>query len=147
MQVTVDKMTKKDLDGVCIVENDCFPDPWSKNSFINELKNEITKYFVVKVDDEIAGYIGAWFIIDEAHITNVAIKSKFRGQGLSNKLIETLIEECLQNRIKAITLEVRKSNVVAQSLYQKFGFIKSGIRKEYYSDNREDALIMWKQGL
>ena len=87
--------------------------------------------------------MGAWKIIDEAHITNIAVLKEYRGKKIGEALLKEMINTCKDNKINSMTLEVRVSNLVAQNLYKKFGFKFSGIRKEYYSDNKEDAIIMW----
>ena len=143
--VNVRKMTVEDVDGVFEVEKSCFEDYWSKNSFLDELKNPNARYLVAETDGKIVGYIGIWLIIDEGHITNVAVHKDYRGRKIGNELMKKMTELCKGNYIKAMTLEVRKSNDVAQNLYKKYGFKLAGIRKEYYSDNKEDAMIMWNQ--
>lgn len=139
------KMTKNDVDGVYAVEVKSFSEPWSKESIKGELKNKLSHYIVCEVDGKIVGYIGSWIIIDEAHITNVAVDPAYRGNKIGSLLIEELVKYSKENRIKAITLEVRISNIVAQNLYKKYGFLPGGVRKEYYQDNKEDAMIMWKE--
>lgn len=104
----------------------------------------MAKYIVAVVDGNVAGYGGIWLILDEGHITNIAVDEKYRGLGLGSKLLEGLIQLCIDRNIRAMTLEVRKSNEVAKSLYKKYGFIEYGIRPNYYQDNNEDAIIMWK---
>lgn len=141
----IEKMTENDLEGVLKVEEESFSIPWSKKSFNDELKNDKALYLVAKIDNEVIGYIGTWLIIDEAHITNVAVSKDFRNQKIGDKLVNKLIEICKEKSIKSMTLEVRNSNLVAQKLYKNHGFKLAGIRKEYYSDNKEDALIMWKE--
>lgn len=138
-------MTKDDIDAVYKVEEDCFVDPWSKDSIRKELKNDLARYLVAEVDNQIVGYIGIWFVVDEGHITNVAVHSDYRGKKIGDKLVSEMVELCKENNLVAMTLEVRTSNVVAQNLYRKYGFKMAGIRKEYYSDNKEDAIIMWNQ--
>jgi ribosomal-protein-alanine N-acetyltransferase len=137
-------MKLEDIDGVYTVEKSCFPDPWSKESFKKEVQNKLAKYLVAQIEDKVVGYVGAWFVVDEAHITNVAVSPQYRGQKIGDKIVKSLIDECQDNKMKAMTLEVRVSNIVAQNLYKKYGFKLAGVRKEYYSDNKEDALIMWK---
>lgn len=139
------KMTKDDVEGVYNIEVQSFSTPWTRDSIKSELKNRLSNYIVCEIDGKIVGYIGSWIIIDEAHITNVAVDPSYRGRGIGGNLIQSLIEDCKEKYIKSMTLEVRTSNVVAQSLYKKYGFKPGGIRKEYYSDNREDAIIMWNQ--
>ena len=143
--VIVREMTMDDVDGVFEVEKNCFEDFWSKQSFIDEVKNSNARYLVAEKDSKIVGYIGIWLIIDEGHITNVAVHSDYRGLKIGNELLKEMVKLCKQNKIVAMTLEVRRSNLVAQNLYKKYGFKMAGVRKEYYSDNREDAIIMWNQ--
>lgn len=141
--IIIRPMTKDDVDAVYKVEEDCFSDPWSKESIRKELKNNLARYLVAQLDDKIIGYIGVWFVVDEGHITNVAVHSDYRGRKIGDKLVQALVELCRENNIVSMTLEVRVSNIVAQNLYKKYGFKLAGIRKEYYSDNKEDAMIMW----
>lgn len=143
--ITIEKMTFDDIDGVFEVEKSCFEDYWSKESFKKELSNDVARYLVAKLNGKIVGYVGIWFIVDEGHITNVAVHKDYRGQRIGDKLIKSLVELCRENNISAMTLEVRNSNTIAQNLYRKYGFKIAGIRKEYYSDNKEDAIIMWNQ--
>ncbi|RDY25297.1 ribosomal-protein-alanine N-acetyltransferase [Romboutsia weinsteinii] len=138
-------MTSKDIDGVFEVEKSCFEHYWSKESFKKELTNDSARYLIAKIDDKIVGYVGIWLILDEGHITNVAVHKDYRGQKIGDKLVQALVELCKDNNILSMTLEVRVSNIVAQNLYKKYGFKMAGIRKEYYSDNKEDAIIMWNQ--
>lgn len=141
----IEEMTSKDIDGVFEVEKSCFEHYWSKESFKKELTNDSARYLISKIDDKIVGYVGIWLIIDEGHITNVAVHKDYRGQKIGDKLVQALVELCKKNNISSMTLEVRVSNIVAQNLYKKYGFKMAGIRKEYYSDNKEDAIIMWNQ--
>lgn len=139
----IERMTSKDIDGVFEVEKNCFEHHWSKDAFSKELKNDVARYLVAKIDGKVVGYVGIWFVVDEGHITNVAVHSDYRGKKIGDELVKALVELCRENNIVSMTLEVRVSNVVAQNLYKKYGFKLAGIRKEYYSDNKEDAMIMW----
>ncbi|HSQ87338.1 ribosomal protein S18-alanine N-acetyltransferase [Romboutsia sp.] len=139
----IEKMTSKDIDGVFEVEKNCFVHHWSKDAFKKELNNDVARYLVAKIDEKVVGYVGIWFVMDEGHITNVAVHSDYRGKKIGDELVKELVELCRQNNIVSMTLEVRVSNIVAQNLYKKYGFKLAGIRKEYYSDNKEDAMIMW----
>ena len=136
-----------DIEELYEVELTSFTDPWSKESFKDELNNEIAHYLVGSINNKIIAYIGAWFILDEAHITNVAVKSDFRRQKIAKQLITAFIVLAKKHQITSITLEVRASNIPAQSLYQQFGFEKQGLRKRYYADNNEDAIIMWLRNI
>lgn len=141
--IVIEQMTSKDIDGVFEVEKNCFEHHWSKDAFKKELNNEVAIYLVAKLDGKVVGYVGIWFVMDEGHITNVAVHSDYRGRKIGDKLVQALVELCRENNIVSMTLEVRVSNIVAQNLYKKYGFKLAGIRKEYYSDNKEDAMIMW----
>ena len=136
------KMVPDDADAVARVEAACFPVPWSRESFWREASNENTSYLVA-VDEaagEIIGYVGCWILADEAQITNVAILPAYRGKGIGTQLFAASIKA-------AMTLEVRPSNAPALALYHHFGFTEAGRRKHYYSDNGEDAIIMWNTKL
>lgn len=122
-----------------------FPIPWSLASLKKELENKYAKYIVIKLGSTVVGFGGMWIIFDEAHITNIAVHPNFRGHGLGDILVEKLLEICREKSLAGITLEVRRSNVVAITLYEKHGFIVEGIRKNYYEDNKEDALVMWNR--
>ena len=143
--IIIRPMIIDDVDEVYIVEEDCFVDPWSKDSIRKELKNNLARYLVAQLDSKIVGYVGVWFVVDEGHITNVAVHSDYRGKKIGDRLVKEMVELCKENNLVAMTLEVRASNTVAQNLYRKYGFKMGGIRKEYYSDNKEDAIIMWNQ--
>lgn len=137
-------MEERDLDDIVTLENRCFTVPWSREAFYNELHhNKFACYIVLEQADQIIGYCGAWLVIDEAHITNIAVLPEFRGQKLGEALLNKMIERSREKGIERMTLEVRESNTVAQSLYRKLGFQNGAIRKNYYSDNQEDAIVMW----
>lgn len=138
------KMTVTDIPSIVEIEHDAFETPWTAEAFHNELTNNLfAQYMVMEWNNEIIGYAGMWIIIDEAHITNIAILSPYRGQGLGKRLINELQRTAQFLGAKKMTLEVRVSNVRAQALYRQFGFEDAGVRPGYYSDNNEDALIMW----
>lgn len=143
MNVTISSMTEKHVDEVVKISNLSFNSPWSKESYLQELKNPVAKYFVAIVADEVVGFIGTWLVLDEAHITNVAVYPKFRRLKIGSILLQSLLNTC-SNDFGCISydLEVRLSNIPAQKLYQKYGFKEIGIRKGYYGDNKEDALLM-----
>jgi ribosomal-protein-alanine N-acetyltransferase len=137
-------MTLNDIDAVLQVERASFTVPWSREAFYNELvHNRYAKYIVMVHEDRIIGYAGMWVVIDEAHITNVAVLPEFRGKKLGEALMRKLMDTAKQLGAVTMTLEVRVSNHVAQSLYRKLGFRNGGIRRHYYPDNLEDALVMW----
>ncbi|MGX9708635.1 ribosomal protein S18-alanine N-acetyltransferase [Laceyella tengchongensis] len=142
--VTFRPMELLDLTRIAEVENLSFPTPWPRKAFYNELVlNQFAYYTVVCVDGEIVGYCGFWLILDEAHITNVAIHPDYRGRGLGKRLLLHVMQLARELGATSMTLEVRVSNHVAQALYEQLGFVRSGVRKAYYTDNKEDAIIMW----
>ena len=123
----------------------CFADPWSEESFRNEiLTNERAFYIAAEIDGKLAGYAGLWAILDEGHITNVAVSPEYRRKGVGKAIVGTLIEVAEENGLNSFTLEVRESNLPAQGLYEQFGFKSAGVRKGYYIDNGENAIIMWR---
>ena len=135
-------MTAADVDAVCAIEEATFARPWSRASIENELTNSCARYVVLRRSGETVGYAGMWLVIDEAHVTNVAIRKDLRGQGLGEKLMRALIQLAADSCMIWMTLEVRRSNAAAQGLYRKLGFVDVGWRKRYYEDNGEDALLM-----
>ncbi|MBE2906048.1 ribosomal protein S18-alanine N-acetyltransferase [Anoxybacillus flavithermus] len=137
-------MTLQDLDRIIEIEQRSFTLPWSRSSFHQELTNNpYARYIVMEHDGQIIGYCGMWLVMDEAHITNIAVLPEFRGKKLGEALMKQAMALAREEGAKTMTLEVRVSNIVAQSLYRKLGFLNGGIRKRYYSDNQEDALVMW----
>lgn len=137
-------MTHDDIEGVMEVERNAFPTPWDPAIFHNEIRsNQFAHYLVYEYDGRIIGYCGMWLVMDEAQITNIAIHSDFRGQGRGEELLRFAIAFLGQFGVMKLSLEVRVSNHVAQQLYRKLGFQEGGIRKNYYADNGEDALVMW----
>ncbi|WP_433746645.1 ribosomal protein S18-alanine N-acetyltransferase [Falsibacillus pallidus] len=137
-------MAVDDLEDVLKVEHESFTIPWSREAFYNEIENnQFAFYLVAELEGRIAGYCGVWLVLDEAHITNVAVLPDFRGKGIGLTLMEKMLKLAQEHGAKTATLEVRVSNLPAQSMYRKLGFQEGGIRKRYYTDNQEDALIMW----
>lgn len=143
MNVLVNFMTEADIDGVLEISDLSFSLPWSKASYIQELSNPVAKYLIAKIDDKVVGFIGTWVILDESHITNVAVHPNYRNKGIASNLLESLLQYCKNIGCVAYTLEVRAGNKSAQALYTKYGFKEDGIRKGYYEDNKEDAILMW----
>jgi [ribosomal protein S18]-alanine N-acetyltransferase len=142
--ITFRLMQPEDIDQVWEIEKISFPSPWSREAFYNELHhNHFANYVVMINGDRVIGYGGVWIIVDEAHITNIAVLPEYRGKGLGEALMKKMMELAKHLGATKMTLEVRVSNHVAQSLYRKLGFQNGGIRKQYYKDNQEDALVMW----
>ncbi len=137
------RMTAEDVPEVCGIESRTFAQPWSEQSFLSEMnENKCARYMVAVLDGHIAGYAGAWCIFEEGHITNIAVDAPYRGRGLGRALTEALMQYAANLGVQYLTLEVRRSNAVAQSLYKSLGFVELGVRKRYYEDNGEDALLM-----
>lgn len=138
------KMELKDIPMIHQIEQESFTSPWSAQAFEQELtRNHFAYYLVLEYEGEIAGYGGMWVVIDEAHVTNIAVRSAYRRRKWGELLLKKLMEVARSRACRGMTLEVRVSNHIAQNLYRKLGFKPSGTRKQYYSDNHEDALIMW----
>jgi ribosomal-protein-alanine N-acetyltransferase len=146
MQLMMSPMRVEDLEEVLDIEALSFPTPWSRNAFLYELlENERAVYYIAKNSfQKVIGYIGMWIVFDEGHITNLAVHPSYRHQGVAKFLLYNFIKAAREKKVKHLTLEVRRSNLIAQELYQKMGFVHMGVRRKYYLDNNEDALIMWK---
>ena len=135
---------EKYIDDLEIIENLSFKIPWSRQSLTDEIMgNKAAIYFCAVTEGKAVGYAGMWKVCDEGHITNIAVHPEYRKSGVGSALMEALIAEAKERGITALTLEVRKSNYPALALYRKYGFGEGGMRKSYYADNHEDALIMW----
>lgn len=147
--VKIERMKAADIDSVIAIEEKAYgKHHWSKESFFNELSNELARYYCAfNTDGELVGYAGSWEILEETHITNIAVSEDFRRKHIGEALLNAIIQECINNLVKYITLEVRVSNTPAISLYEKYGFRSLGTRKGYYQDNNEDALIMWTENI
>lgn len=146
--ITVRPMVMTDVDGVMAVEHDSFLTPWSRSAFEEELaQNRLARYIVAVENDEIVGYAGTWLVINEAHVTNVAVSGQRRREGIGRLLMQKLMELARDNDMESMTLEVRVSNAAARHLYEQLGFVEAGIRKNYYSETKEDALILWCEKL
>lgn len=140
------EMTFYDIDRVYEIENESFFEPWSKKILINELlNNKLTKHFVLEKEGIIVGFYISRFVIDESELDTIAIKKEYRGQGLGEKLMNHYIKYCKSKGVKKISLEVRVTNEAAINLYEKYGFVKRGIRKNYYSYINEDAYTMTRE--
>ena len=141
--MTVRRATIEDAKEIFAIEMECFSVPWSLDSIETELLNEDKKlYYVIEDANGVVGYAGAWLVYDEGQITNIAIRPSVRRQGYGAKLTSALIEECFKRGMHEIFLEVRISNLSALSLYRQLGFTVKGMRKNYYSEPKEDAYIM-----
>lgn len=147
LEVLIGNMSPADLDEILPIEFASFPTPWSRSLFMKEFQHTLGRHLVAKTKrsgcDEIAGYISYWVIADEVHLQHIATREDLRRSGVASRLCAEMMLRALTEGARRITLEVRRSNVSAIKLYEKFGFIVKGIRPGYYDDTHEDALIMW----
>jgi [ribosomal protein S18]-alanine N-acetyltransferase len=143
-QPIVRQMQLADIPAVYTIETASFATPWTIDIFEREItENTFANYFVIENEGVIAGYCGMWLVIDEAQITNIAILPNYRGKKLGEKLFAHVMGQAILAGAYRLSLEVRVSNLPAQHLYRKFGLVPGGIRKNYYTDNQEDAIVMW----
>ncbi len=149
LSIKIKPMEKCDVDDIIALEEKAYGEHhWSKDSFLSELSNDLASYFsAFDENDKLVAYCGCWKIIEEAHVTTIAVLPEFRRKHIAECLLKTIIDECYKNMIKFITLEVRVGNIPAIGLYEKYGFKSLGVRKGYYQDNNEDALIMWTENI
>jgi ribosomal-protein-alanine N-acetyltransferase len=148
MESNIRQMRIEDLPEVLSIEEISFPTPWTSNAFRFELlENPNGHCWVAELSDILAGFIVCWLIVDEMHVASIAVHPKFRGKGISKKLIITGLSELICKGARSATLEVRAGNIRAQYLYRHFGFEGVGYRKGYYKDTHEDALLMTVQPL
>lgn len=142
--MNIRRMTVADVSQVHAIEEATFAMPWSRQSILDEMeRNACARYLVAEeADGAIIAYGGVWVIFDEGHITNIAVVQHRRGEGIGKRLMTELMQYAANLGVQYLTLEVRKSNKVAQSLYQSLGFVELGVRKRYYEDNGEDALLL-----
>ncbi|HLR80987.1 MAG TPA: ribosomal protein S18-alanine N-acetyltransferase [Bacillota bacterium] len=142
--LNIRKMEITDLEEVQEVEVLSFTNPWPKEILHQELvDNQYAHYFVIELAGQIIGYVGLWIVLDDAQITNIAISPAYRGNRYGEKLFAYACQQAQWQGVKRLSLEVRASNTVAQRMYRKFGLVPGGVRKNYYTDNHEDAIVMW----
>ncbi|GAA0599370.1 ribosomal protein S18-alanine N-acetyltransferase [Virgibacillus siamensis] len=143
-ELIIREMTPSDTQEVMGVETASYAAPWPEDIFLQEVtSNHYAHYYVVVADGRIVGYAGMWLVIDDAQITNIAIDPEFRGRKFGQQLFYYTMEQAVLMGAKRLSLEVRESNIAAQRMYRKFGLVPGGIRKNYYTDNQEDAIVMW----
>lgn len=143
-EIIVRKMQPEDLSQVCEIEKENFSLPWSEKSFLESMERTDTVFLVALMNEEVAGYVGCYCIAGTGEITNVAVKTSHRRKGIGGKLLEKLYEEGALLDTQEFFLEVRESNEAAIGLYLRQGFVKEGIRKNFYEKPVENAVIMWK---
>jgi ribosomal-protein-alanine N-acetyltransferase len=146
MDLIIRQAEERDIKPMAEMDILCFSAPWSEESFEKEIRdNRLAFYIVAEIGGVMVGYAGLWCIVEEGHITNVAVHPDHRRKGVGEALVGVLLSHTIDNGILSHTLEVRESNQAAISLYTKFGFEPAGVRKNYYADNNEDAIIMWRK--
>lgn len=148
-EITIHPMTPADLDQVMEIERLSYLTPWSREAFASELLQRYTVYLVARAGDRVVGFAGMHVLYELAHVTNIAVHPEFRGQGIGERLMRELIRIARRRGAVRMTLEVRVGNAPARALYRKLGFVTEpgAVRKGYYTDTGEDAIIMWKEPL
>jgi len=141
--IFIQPLTQTHIKELYLLEKASFSEPWSEITFLKELENPQAHYLIAVKDGALVGYAGMWVILEEGHITNIAVAKEQRGHGIGKMLVSALIERAHEMSLIGLTLEVRQSNVLAINLYESFGFISVGERKDYYHYPTEDATIMW----
>jgi ribosomal-protein-alanine N-acetyltransferase len=140
----ISPMTPADIAAVARIERACFSTVWPPDAFHNELNsNKLAHYFTGRIGDTIVAYGGIWVVLEDSHVTTLAVEPAHRGRRFGELLLLRLIDEALERGAAWMTLEVRESNIVAQRLYRKYGFTTVTMRRGYYSDDNESALVMW----
>jgi len=138
-------LQEQHIDDVYTIELESFTIPWSRKSLEKDaLENKMSIYLVALEGEKVVGYAGMWHVVTEGHITNIAVDVNYRKKGIGDMLLTELVKIAINKEMIGITLEVRISNIAAQKLYFKHQFKVEGFRKNYYSDTKEDAIIMWK---
>ena len=143
MRITL--MESAHVSQVAQLEKLCFSAPWSENSISSELTNPLSCWLVALDGDRVAGYVGSQTVLDESDMMNIAVDPQYRRQGIAQALVEELVKCLARKGSRCLTLEVRTSNAGAIALYEKLGFVQVGLRKNYYRNPREDAMILRKE--
>jgi ribosomal-protein-alanine N-acetyltransferase len=135
-------MALADLDVVMAIERTSFKHPWSSHFFLEELQVACARSILAQISGKIVAYVLFWLLPDEVDIHNIAVHTSFRRQGIGQALLRQVVAEARNRNSSRLTLEVRVSNIAAQKLYESVGFVSTGLRKGYYSDDGEDAVLM-----
>lgn len=138
-------MQDKDVKEVALLEKECFSMPWTEASIKKEIENKDSLFCVCEIDERIVGYAGMYYAYPEGDITNVAVTNEYRGRGIARKILTFMFEEAVKDGVIEYTLEVRVGNKKAIHLYETLGFLNAGVRKNFYDNPKEDAIIMWKK--
>lgn len=140
-------LNESHLPQVLEIEKQANSAPWSEKSFRNELDHAFGVFLVALVEGKVVGYGGIWLVVDEAHVTNLAVDSSMHRQGIARRLMTELLNRARERGMTCSTLEVRASNEAAIRLYEGLGYKQTAVRRGYYPDNREDAVVMWMYDL
>lgn len=143
--ITVRRMAESDLDVVSSIEKEVFSDPWSRNAFKIDLDNKLAWPMVAEFEKKVVGYSNIYIVAGEVQIGNFAVAPGFRGRGVAKRIMSEIFDKAAENNCHNIFLEVRESNTPAMELYKSYGFVSSGKRKDYYTNPRENAIIMVKE--
>lgn len=143
--IKIQKMTDAHVAQVAELEKLCFSDPWSENSVASELNNRLSLWLVALDGDTVAGYVGSQSVLDQADMMNIAVHPAYRRQGIGRDLVLALSDALKEKGICGLMLEVRQSNAPAIALYEQLGFVQVGLRKNYYRNPKENALILRKE--
>jgi ribosomal-protein-alanine N-acetyltransferase len=143
-EISIEPLDEEALDEVVAIEETSFPEPWSRQLFVQEMHHSASVFVVMRSGGKVIGYGGYWRVLDEAHITNVAIDQDLRRHGHGSRLLKRLLESARKHGLTRATLEVRESNTAAKNMYAKFGFEAVALRRGYYAATHENAVIMWK---
>lgn len=144
MEINIKRALCENAYEIFSIESKVSNNTWSLKSYKNDISNQNSYYWIANIDEEIVGYIGILKVLDEVQVTNITVDVKYRGLGVGNKLLKTSIDYSMKQNVKKLILEVRQSNIKAINLYKKFGFEILTIRKNYYTDNNENAFLMIK---
>ncbi len=145
-ELTIRRMTKEDVEDVAALESACFSRPWTQKDFSESLEKDYYLFYVGYMDGRHVATAGLTITAPEADVTNVAVLRDMRGQGVAYRLLSEMMEDAASLGVSDFTLEVRSGNEAAIALYEKLGFVSEGVRKGFYEDPKEDAVIMWKRG-
>ena len=140
----IEKITESDVSSLAKIDEVVFGGTFKESDFLGYIDSTIYRFFVAKIDENTVGYIGYTVIVDEAEIINVGVMPEYRGQKIGNALMDIMIEDLKKNGVSCVHLEVRKSNFVAISMYEKYGFIAISVSKNHYTNPTEDAIRMTK---
>jgi [ribosomal protein S18]-alanine N-acetyltransferase len=144
LEVRIAPMRRRHLRGVLRIEQQVYPRPWTFGLFLGEISQRTSRvYLVARVGSEVVGYAGMFRAVDDGHITTIAVDPAWQRHGIASRMLLALARAAVERGCRNLTLEVRMSNSGAQALYQRFGFVPAGVRKGYYPETGEDALVMW----